>query len=360
MEKLSKDNINQFKRLVKEVVQETVVKNPFKVGDLVKLRPDILKRISLGPNRNCQNWYRTLANLQDKMGKITKVFPSNKNVNVEYKESWVSKDDWNRGLRINSIGIDSEELVPYSEDPSIGEGVGWVHTKNIKRDPHHTTNKMTGKVNRWTIKYEGVNKEKNISPIEMAQKLFDSLRYWDFINAIREEEFDVSNAAKRAVTKAAAKKISSEGPIGNPTIVSYWHWIKSFLNSKQRKIYNTLYDMCVKEISSIMSEKRIQRESTVSELRDLGKVDEISENPNKNYIIFARSGPQSVYYCKSSTRGDRLLPYSQDIAVRFKTKEEVYKKIHELKQKYKGILKWDYEVVPAEQSEFEKTYTATV
>ena len=256
MEKLSKDNINQFKRLVKEVVQETVVKNPFKVGDLVKLRPDILKRISLGPNRDSQNWHRTLTNLQDKMGKIIKIFPDNKNVNVEYKESWVSKDDWNRESRINSIGIDSEELVPYSEDPSMGEGVGWVHTKDIKKDPHHTTNKMTGKVNRWTVKYEN--------------------------------------------------------------------------------------------------------ESDIKELRDLGKVDETSENPNKNYIIFGRRGPQSVYYCESSYQGIRLLSYGQDVAKRFKTKEEVYRKIFELKQKYKGISHWDYEVVPAERSEWEKTYTATV
>src|ERR1035437_187853 len=273
---------------MKKLNKENIEKNQqFRIGDLIKLRPDILNKIHQGPNHMGREWRKTLDHLQDKMGKVIKVETgitrpqcSKNYVNVEYEEPWINTDEFGRKSKLNKIVLQSYLLVPYSEDPSLTteQFGGYVSDKDMKKDPKHITNE------RWRIKFQSSDDLKKHGNTEKSDVM------------------------------------------------------------ELRDLGHMPDNISVKEIREVIQEL----------------IKETSENPNKNYIIFGRSGPQLVYYCNSSTQGARLVPYSQDTAERFKTMEAVRNKIIQLKQKYKGILKWDYEIVPAEKSEWEKTYTATV
>jgi hypothetical protein len=333
-----------MKKLNNEVVKG---KNPFKVGDLVKLRPDILKLVHQGSNYESRTWVETLKNLEGKMGKISKMFPTSNNVNVKYETSWISHDQHGRKSKIDTIGIDYDKLVPYSKDPSVEEGVGWVYTKDIKKDPHHTTNKMTGKVNRWTVKYENTNEVDMRELRDLGKMPDDKISMNEIKDVIKEllNEMWIGFEEEGKESHPLNKWLGGDGTeddlskqIKYPRGVNVYDKLKE--GEKDQNITINIVDKVKNKVKK--------------------QVDETMDNPNKNYIIFGRSGPQTVYYCNSSTQGARLVPYSQDIAERFKTLEEVKRKIFELKQKYKGIKNWGYEVVPAEKSEWEKTYTATV
>lgn len=89
--------------------KSTVVrKNPFKLGDKVKLRDDVLKKHStsvpahLGYTREQFAWRKILDDLSGETGTVTKLFDNSKHVNVNFGEK--------------VIGIDYTELVP-----AIGE-----------------------------------------------------------------------------------------------------------------------------------------------------------------------------------------------------------------------------------------------
>jgi hypothetical protein len=62
--------------------------------------------------------------------------------------------------------------------PIKKEGVGAVYTKDIKKDPKHTTNPVTKKVNRWTVKFNEVaTREGKTSPnSDDIVKLINSLK----------------------------------------------------------------------------------------------------------------------------------------------------------------------------------------
>jgi len=130
---LYKFNKEYIKDIIDEIIYESVIgKNPFKEGDLVKLRPDVLGRHSksvpahAGYSKNEFSWRETLSKLVDKTGKITRIFPDSKHVNVEFPQAWTSKDAYGREYTVNTIGIDYTELLPAEK--SISE--------NTNHNPH--------------------------------------------------------------------------------------------------------------------------------------------------------------------------------------------------------------------------------
>lgn len=133
--------------------QENVCgKNPFKVGDEVTIHPKALVRHSrsipayMGYTTQQFSWRDTLRKLEGKVGKIERLFPDSKHVNV----------DFNGYL----IGIDYTDLV--STNKPVAEGVGYVHDKDMKKDPKHIAGE------RWRIKYQSPSDLKKHGNTEMS------------------------------------------------------------------------------------------------------------------------------------------------------------------------------------------------
>lgn len=157
--KLNKVNI---KSLIKEVLQEDdpindiinniifeeiVGKNPFKVGDLVKLRPDVLERYSRRmssksePVSSRYDWKEVIKNLQDQIGKVIKASTDTKTINVKYPQISIAN---------------YTELIPTNEKSQsikleFEEGFGYVHDKDMAKDPKHI------KGERWRIKFQSAS-----------------------------------------------------------------------------------------------------------------------------------------------------------------------------------------------------------
>lgn len=91
-----------------ESIDEVVSKNPFKVGDEVKLRTDVLQRhdksvpAHMGYTTHQFKWRDTLRSLDGKVGKIKLLFPNSKHVNVDFDGQ--------------VIGLDYTELEPVSNN----------------------------------------------------------------------------------------------------------------------------------------------------------------------------------------------------------------------------------------------------
>lgn len=231
------------------------MKNPFKVGDLVKLRPDVLGRHShsIPPHAGFTTagfqWRDTLRHLAGKQGKVTRVSPDSKHVNVEFEQPWESKDSFGKPYTVNTIGIDFTDLVPFSGEPPVQEGVGYVYAKDRAKDPKAIKGK------RWTVKYEN------------------------------------DHSTKSPVTETTIREV-----------------IQELLTDLKKKLAET------------------------------------RETPDKNYIIFGRSGPVVKYYI-DGPNGPMMLQFGRDMARRFQTLEQVRNKIVQLTKQYKGITNWDYEIV---------------
>ena len=220
-----KDSVEEdmYNDLVREfgdgqTVNEIKQQNPFKVGDKVILRKDVLVRHArsvpahMGYNKNQFSWRKTLDGKEGVVGTISRIFPNSKHVNVKFDKPFKSKDEYDREYETDTIGIDYTELEPTTEKPltegewsstvsayedgfkngkldkSMGqenplglkagpspnqkaysqgyydgytgskkssydsmkfrEGYGYVHDKDMKKDPKHIKGK------RWTVKYE--------------------------------------------------------------------------------------------------------------------------------------------------------------------------------------------------------------
>lgn len=96
--------------------------NPLKVGDKVKLRPDVLLRHSksipahAGFTKEEFRWREVIGNLKGKTGIVERLFPNSKHVNVQF--------------RTTMIGIDYTELVK----------VGGINIKKMTAE-HYMRNK---------------------------------------------------------------------------------------------------------------------------------------------------------------------------------------------------------------------------
>ena len=96
--------------------------NPLKVGDKVKLRPDVLLRHSksvpahAGFTKEAFRWREILDSLKGKTGVVERIFPGNRHLNVQFKTTM--------------IGIDYTELVK----------VGGVNIKKMTQE-HYMRNK---------------------------------------------------------------------------------------------------------------------------------------------------------------------------------------------------------------------------
>lgn len=83
-----------------------ITKNPFKIGDKVKLKHDVLGRHSksvpahAGYTTDQFKWRDTLDGLEGQVGVIDRLFDKSKHVNVKFS-----------GFK--TIGIDYTELEPY-------------------------------------------------------------------------------------------------------------------------------------------------------------------------------------------------------------------------------------------------------
>jgi hypothetical protein len=109
-------NVGQVAASSSEVVAspatafEKKAAHPFKVGDSVKLRADVLQRHSrnvpahMGYSHEQFEWRKTLGELEGKTGKIERVFPNSQHVNVEFE-----------GVL---IGIDASELESVGTAPT--------------------------------------------------------------------------------------------------------------------------------------------------------------------------------------------------------------------------------------------------
>lgn len=69
---------------------------------------------------------------------------------------------WMEDNKDSNESITKEELMNVinelvREEMNVDEGYGWVHPKDIAKDPKHTTNKTTGKNQRWTISYQSAS-----------------------------------------------------------------------------------------------------------------------------------------------------------------------------------------------------------
>ena len=106
-----REKIKHFTK-VGEGVTSTVSKNPFKVGDEVKLRDDVLNKHSksvpahMGYTREQFAWRKTLDGLLGKTGTVSRLFDNSKHVNVKFDGT--------------TIGIDYTQLIPASD---IADGV---------------------------------------------------------------------------------------------------------------------------------------------------------------------------------------------------------------------------------------------
>ena len=109
-----REKIKHFTK-VGEGVTSKVGKNPFKIGDKVKLRDDVLQKHSksvpahMGYAREQFAWRKTLDGLLGKTGTISRLFDNSKHVNVKFDGT--------------TIGIDYTDLVSDVADAgSVGEG----------------------------------------------------------------------------------------------------------------------------------------------------------------------------------------------------------------------------------------------
>lgn len=434
-------NKDQIKDIIDEIIYEAVIgKNPFKVGDLVKLRPDVLDRHVRRGNYVRNQWRETLQNLVNKTGKITRVSDS-KHVNVTFKEKWKSKDEHNREYEVDTIGIDYTELVPdnqtvseailefinppssstppdkfAAENPELikamrdwvkdivwkdvgdesdvdelsnaeilrgverhyqggikqfiedgeplklreaekiskNEGFGYVHDKDMKKDPKHITGE------RWRIKFQSAGDLKKHGTTEKSP-VNESVSINDIREVIKEllsemwagweeEEEGVKENAVDFFTpdddyfesppqipgteKLQMAKPPKKVPPATKTVP------KSNEPPEQLRAR-----LLAKLYGKDGGEKKIQ-ESTTDKLKK--KVVSETVDTVKKYIIWAKSGPSTVYYVNSQTQGERMIQNAQSMATKFDTEEQVRRKILELRQKYKGIKKFDFEIVAAE------------
>lgn len=277
-------------------------KNPFKIGDLVKLRPDVLarhnKRIPArtGFSKTDVQWRETLEKLQNKTGKIVRVSPNSGYVNVEYPESWASKDEFGKSYTVNTIGIDYTELIP-SEKP-VAEGVGWGSTKDMAKDPKHISGE------RWRIKFQSSGDIKKHGTTEKSS-VSENLKVSDIKEVIQ----DLIKEMWIGWEEEEEGKVDEGDKAQHITI--------NIVDKVKQKKADEVKKKALKEL----------------------------ESPEKNYIIWAKSGPATVYFVDSPSQGPRMVQNAQSMATRFPTEETVRNKIIELKKKYPGILKWDFKIV---------------
>ena len=92
---------------VGEGTSPVVSKNPFKIGDKVKLRDDVLQKHSksvpahMGYSREQFAWRKTLDGLSGETGTISRLFDNSKHVNVDFNGT--------------KIGLDYTNLVPATD-----------------------------------------------------------------------------------------------------------------------------------------------------------------------------------------------------------------------------------------------------
>lgn len=379
---------NTIKDIIDELIYENVVgrSNPFQVGDLVKLHPNVVN--GSGPNIQ---WRQTLEQLLGKVGKISRVFPDSKHINVKYDQPWKSKDEHGKEYSVDTIGVDYTQLIPANNpQKGFGEGCGWGMPKDIAKDPKHTTNKITGKNQRWTVKFQSSedlkkhgNTEKSpvnesfeqngrtpAEPMKLTNMILsmgsgESVIFFTnqgnrgpMIHIVRrpsqagqqvqsEFVFDVEDQKKKKqiitqqsqVEKLADSivkqkltrymgnyqtptypKTKGSEPISNPQVTS----------GQLKEVIKELID----EVEIGFNQKRLKK-----------NINEGDPTLNKEYIIWAKSGPATVYFVDSQSQGPRMVQNAQSMATRFPSEEVVRNKILQLKQKYPGIKKFDFEIV---------------
>ncbi len=88
------------------------MKNPYKIGDKVKLRADVvarhIKSLNLPPQAGFTTttfqWHATLRALADKVGTVSRLFDKSKHTNVDFADG--------------TIGIDYTELENADANPT--------------------------------------------------------------------------------------------------------------------------------------------------------------------------------------------------------------------------------------------------
>lgn len=409
-------NREDFKDIIDEIIYESLIgKNPFKEGDLVKLRPYTFHRYG----RN-QIWRDTLQRLEGKVGKVTKVFPNSKHVNVQYPEKWQTQDEHGRSYTVNTIGIEYTNLVPaenpekelgevsqkdlvqtlprrpsqykyddkgnlrldkmtldnlaglkakvvraiaflrkqpdhnpeemkreveefrrisdeikrrlYDINAPVEEGYGAGTTKDIKSDTKHTKNKTTGKVQRWTVKFDSkkdLKKHgyKGKSPVKESIN-FSGIK--DTVNEILNEMWIGWEEGK------------TDEPNEPTTLYKHYKDLVDRLGG-QGKTGEMAKQKLDQILANVLSKKKVNEEDITH--KDDIKAFTPGTPSNKSYIIFAKSGPSTVYYVQSPTQGERMVQNAQSMAYRFPTEEAVRNKMNQLKQKYKGITGWNLQIV---------------
>ncbi len=119
-----REKIKHFTKVGEGAISR-INKNPFKVGDEVKLRDDVLNKHSrsvpahAGYTREQFAWRKTLDGLLGKTGTVSRLFDNSKHVNVKFDGT--------------TIGIDYTELVPAS---SVADEVeeGTMETLGLTED----------------------------------------------------------------------------------------------------------------------------------------------------------------------------------------------------------------------------------
>ena len=241
------------------------------------------------------------------------------------------------------------ELISEITNESFG---GYVHDKDMKKDPKHITGE------RWRIKFQSTkdlekhgNTEKspvdedkiNITEIKTVVRdlLSEMWTGWeenrlpglsdDLNDPDNQEEKEDSKNYKSAsdVVTAVAKGILDKQEAFNILMSKF------LIPAEVAKV-----NVNLATISFLMK---------TTQNRGLNEGNEYSyDKPKsrKRYIIIGRSGPVMSYYCESPTQGARMVQNAFSMAKEFETEEEMRNKIRELQVKYKG-MKFDFDIVPA-------------
>ena len=196
-----------------------------------------------------------------------------------------------------------KEIVSEVVAEEMKEGVGYVYDKDRAKDPKSIPGE------RWRIKFQSAgdlkkhgNTEKSKVSEDMisyfsaeekasAEKIFKTLKYWDFVKYLKQSKGNINRAAMLAAAGAASssseinKLATSIQPSDTFTIVlkKIYQTIRAVPNNfsrRNRNIYIYLFRLCKEEMEEIMklNPKLIQREQiSKNEVKDVIKelVDEM-------------------------------------------------------------------------------------
>jgi len=236
------------------------------------------------------------------------------------------------------------ELISEITNESFG---GYVHDKDMKKDPKHITGE------RWRIKFQSTKDLEKHGNTEKSPVDEDKINITEIKNVVRnilDEMWVGWQENKSPITYKTENDVI--GAVSNGSL-------------SKEEAFNMLISRFLIPVE--IAKQKVNRAIThnLSKLNQKGEMSEAYDpsydkpKSRKRYIIIGRSGPVVSYYCESSTQGARMVQNAFSMAKEFETEEEMRNKIRELQVKYKG-MKFDFDIVPAGKYQGTKTPKYTI